>query len=229
MSFKVDIPQRYVYTDGVTITGRGSKTDPLLATTPMVFGSSTNYSEFEDDGTLVAHGDATVWQDVDFPIIIRTTGANIPTLVALQGNVLAPQWAVNDFSNCEGQELIHGWKEGSPIYWHVHLITNGADTTIRYLRWEIEWVWANLGAQLSSTITTDSGDIAIPANTPTKTHILQSISSYTLVGGHIGGHIYARLRRIASTGAAPTNNPWCSMLQIHLEIDTIGSRTIANK
>jgi hypothetical protein len=88
-----------------------------------------NYAEFESDGTLRFYGDATVWQDVDFPIIIRTTGANIPTLVALQGNVTAPQWGVNDFSVCEAQELIHAWKEGSEIQWHVHLVTNGLDAT----------------------------------------------------------------------------------------------------
>lgn len=223
----LDIEPKGVYTDGVTITGTGVRNDPLVVS-KNTFGSTTNYSEFESDGTLVAHGNATVWQDVDFPIIIRTTGANIPVLTALQGNILVPQWAVNDYSNCEGQELIHGWKEGSPIYWHVHIITNGTDTTNRYLKWEIEWVWANLNGQISSTITSTSSDCLIPANTPTKTHLLQAITSST-ISGKIGGHIFARLKRVTSSGTAPTNNPWCSMLQIHLELDTIGSRAISSK
>lgn len=225
-----DLPSREVFTDNTTILGTGAKGKPLYSVTPMVFGEPpTNYSEFESDGTLVAHGSATTWTDVDFPIIIRTIGPNIPTLTAIQGNILVPQWAEDDFSNCEGQELVHGWKEGSTIYWHVHVVTNGTDVTDRYLRWEIEWVWANPNNQLSSTIITDSGDIIIPANTPAKTHVMQQVSSYPLIGGIITGHIYARLKRIVSTGAAPTNNPWCSMLQIHLELDTNGSRDISSK
>ena len=46
--------------------------------------------------------------DLDFPIIVRNTGVGIPTLETLIGNVTAPQWQVNDFNVCEGQELIHG-------------------------------------------------------------------------------------------------------------------------
>ena len=45
----------------------------------------------------------------------------------------------------------------------------------------------------------------------------------------IGGHVFVRLRRIASTGAAPTNDPFCGMLQLHIQCDTLGSRNIASK
>jgi len=30
------------------------------------------------------------WVDVDFPILIRTTGAGIPTLATINGNITAP-------------------------------------------------------------------------------------------------------------------------------------------
>lgn len=186
-----------------------------------------NYSEFESDGTLVFKGTATTWQDIDFPIIIRTTGSNIPTLTTLQGNVTAPRWNVNDFSVCEGQELVHQWKEGSEIQWHVHMVTNGLDATERFVKWEIEWFWASPNGVISSTIT-DTAEVSIPANTPNKTMIIRQIALST-IGATIGGHIWARLRRIASTGAAPTNSPWCSMLQIHIECDTVGSRDRTTK
>jgi hypothetical protein len=45
----------------------------------------------------------------------------------------------------------------------------------------------------------------------------------------IGGHVVARLRRIAAVGAAPTANPWIPMLQLHIQLDTVGSRTIGAK
>jgi len=48
-------------------------------------------------------------------------------------------------------------------------------------------------------------------------------------GTKIGGHCVARLKRITSTGAAPTANPFIPMLQEHIQCDTVGSREIISK
>jgi len=173
--------------------------------------------------------DEPVWVDIDFPIIIRSTGPNIPSLTTLQGNISAPQWQVNDFNVCEGQELIHKWAEGTPLYWHLHMVTNGLDATNRYVRFEVEYCWVNVNGVLSSIATINSGDLLIPANTTSKTMMLMSIGNFTPTGGRIGGHVFARLRRIASTGTAPSNDPWITMLQAHITVDTIGSRRISAK
>lgn len=172
--------------------------------------------------------DEPIWVDIDFPIIIRTTGNGIPTLQTLSGNITAPQWQVGDYNQCEGQELIHSWQEGTDLYFHVHCITNGLDTSNRYLKFEIELLWANLNGVLSGTTIT-STDLLIPANTTDRTHLLFSINTYTPTSGKIGAHVYARLKRVASTGTAPTNDPFCSMLQAHIKCDTIGSRQIGIK
>lgn len=196
------------------------------------FGDSNNYSEFESDGTYIAKGDATVWIDIDYPIIIRTTGTGVPSLVAIAPDITVPQWEINDFTVCEGQEMVHAWKEGTAAHWHCHIITNGTDVTNRYLRWEIKLTYANVNSQLvSNTIT--SLDLVIPANTPDKTHLILSINTMEMPGMRIGTHVYARLKRIATsnieTYPAPSNDPWCSMLQMHIECDTFGSRDIASK
>lgn len=190
-----------------------------------------DFSFFEADGTLVFNGAATVYQDIDFPIIIRTTGPNIPTLVAIQGNIQAPQWAINDYSVCEGQELIHAWKQGSPAQWHVHMITNGSDVTDRWVNWEIERFKINPNGVISATTTTAT-EVLIPAGTVSKTMLIRDLVAEDLTGYMIGGHVFARLRRIANTTpgrAAPTSNPWCGMLQMHVECDTVGSRGIITK
>lgn len=179
------------------------------------------------DKTLVL--DETVWVDLDFPIIVRTTGAAIPTLQTLQGNITAPQWAVNDYNVCEGQEMIHGWKEGGTLNFHVHLITNGLDADNRYVAFEVEHCWANINGVLSAAATISSGDLLIPAGTTSKTHLLLSIGTLALATGKIGAHVYARLKRVAASGTAPTNNPWITMLQAHIECDTLGSRQIGTK
>lgn len=166
--------------------------------------------------------------DIDFPIIIRTTGVGIPTLETLKGNITAPQWQVNDFNVCEGQELIHGWKEGSEVFWHIHVLTNGVDSNDRFLKFEVEFCHANGNGALSD-IQTISHEFKIPANTPDRTMFIVPLGSFEHTNGKIGGHIWPRLKRIASTGAAPTANPFCTMLQAHVLCDSIGSENLTSK
>jgi hypothetical protein len=168
------------------------------------------------------------WVDIDFPILIRTTGPLIPTLVAINGNITMPQWDVDDFNVCESQELIHSWKEGTTLYWHIHLTTNGLDATDRYVRFEVEYGYVDVDGQWVFPAVVTTPDLLIPAGTPTKTMMIMSLANFTQPL-HIGGHVVARLRRIASVCAAPTGNPWIPMLQLHVQLDTLGSRSIGTK
>ena len=183
---------------------------------------------FEDDGTLRFDKNARVWQDIDFPIIIRQTGPNIPVMTEIKDGITAPQWSVNDTNQCEGQELVHLWAEGSEGEFHCHMITNGLDTSDRFVKMEVKWFWANVHDQLSATQTV-SYEFTIPANTPDKTHLIIPITTWSPEDGLIGAHVYAKLTRITSTGSAPSNNPWISMLQFHVLCDTLGSRSMTSK
>lgn len=181
------------------------------------------------ENAIVLEGDATVWKDIDFPIIIRTTGAGIPTLETLNGNITMPQWQVNDVNISESQEFIHEWKESSACYWHIHLTTNGSDASNRYVRFSVEYGYATPNGTWTFPSVMDSGDLLIPANTPDKTMFILSLGNFTPANTHIGGHAVAVLKRIASSGTAPTRNPFVPMLQLHIECDTAGSREIATK
>lgn len=182
-----------------------------------------------DRGELV--GGAYVYDDLNFPIIPRTTGSNIASFTAIDsgGLILVPQWQVNDYSVCDGNELVHGWKEGSTISWHLHLYTNGLDGTDRYTRWTLDWVITDVNEVLTEMTPIDSGDLLIPANTTSKTMLIMSLGSVALTNYRIGAHIIPRLTRVASTGTAPGNNPWVGMLQAHLQLDSLGSSQITTK
>lgn len=169
------------------------------------------------------HPTSTYWEDIDFPIIVRTTGVGRPVLTAVKGAIEAPLWAVGDNLQIEGQEIIHGYKEGSPIQWHIHMITAGTDPEDRFVNWQIEWTWANINGPLTDSIITTSGDMTIPANTPDRTAIAREIELVDMPDMNIAAHIWARLTRIASTGLAPSDEIFASMLQIHIECDTPGS------
>lgn len=198
----------------------------------IYIGGDTNRTKIEPDGTLVFEGNATTWLDLDFPIIIRTAGPNIPVLVTTQGNLTSPQWQVNDYAVCERQELPHDAKlNTSTNQWHIHIETAGTDVTNRYIAFEIEWNYAQINHQYGVPATISSGDLLIPANTPTNTHLAYNIGNPFAFTGqtNVSVHVKARLKRVASVGAAPTNNPFCEMLQIHYEVDGTGSRQILSK
>ena len=216
------------------MTGTSHFTGVSVKNDAAVGGDATVAGDATVGGTLTTAKlvlSEPAWTDLDFPIIIRTTGPNIPTLEAMDsgGNILAPQWAINDYTVCEGQELVHSWQEGTTISWHLHVLTNGLEATAKYLAFEVEWVIANVNGQLSDTATIESGDLEIAASTPTKTMLIFSIGTTDLTGYRIGSHIWARLKRVAATGDAPTANPWCTMMQAHIQNNTLGSAAVSSK
>jgi hypothetical protein len=168
------------------------------------------------------------WTDLDFPIVIRTTGPNIPTLATVFGSYTAPQWQVSDVANMEGQEMPHSYKEGSPIYWHLHLITNGLEATAKYVKFQIDWAWASNGTAISAPIQTVA-EFTIAANTPDRTMYFGTFGAVSIPALKIGSHIWPRLTRIAAAGAAPLADPFATILQIHYQQDTPGSNNIGTK
>lgn len=198
-------------------------------------GGTTNYTEFEADGTMKMVGTATVFDDLYIDIAPKTTGAGKPTLATFNGNVNKYTFAVNDVSDLSTVELKHNWKEGSAIEIHVHWATNGTnDATVRGVKWEVDYTWANMqsagGTIVFPAVTTSSAETSIAANETDKTHKYTSVVSFTPTGGKIGANLLLSLKRIASvTNVAPASDPFCLMVGVHYEIDTIGSRTTSSK
>jgi hypothetical protein len=183
---------------------------------------------FERLFSVGARYEDSQYEDINFPILIRTTGPGIPTLTTLNGNITMPQWAVNDFNVCESAEIFHGWDQQSPLEWHIHLTTNGVDGTDRYVRFELEYGYAAVGGEWTFPAVFTTPDLLIPANTPTKTMFSFTFTSFT-PSASVAGHVVARLKRVASVGVAPTANPWVPMLQAHVKKDTLGTRTVNAK
>jgi len=175
------------------------------------------------------HFEGTRYVDIDHPIIIRTVGPGIPTLAVLNGNITMPQWQVGDFHVCESQEFIHNWVEGSEVSWHIHLTTNGLDATDRYVKFTLEYGYVDMGGAWVFPALLTSPELLIPANTPDRTMFIFSLGSFTPLGFKIGAHAVARLSRIAAVGVAPTLNPFVAILQMHIQVNTLGSRTVSAK
>lgn len=191
------------------------------------FGNQASYAEFESDGTLVFNGDATVWKDIKFPMAPpKTTGAGNPSLVTYNGNMRGYAFAVNDAHDFDPQEMDHDAKIGSTATWHVHWLSRSNDGTNRAVKWELEYdVEPSSGAVPSPT--TASVEITITAGSAVNTVQRDNITTFTIPAiARLAG---ARIKRIASAGAAPSVDPVLRAVHFHYEIDTVGSREILTK
>jgi hypothetical protein len=208
----------------------------------VMFEATTTKLQYGNTGDLDVYTPANktlelqtvVYNDIYIDISPRTTGAGKPTLATFSGNIQKYTFAVNDITELGTNELLHDWKEGTAIELHVHWASNGTNVDDRAVKWEIDYTWANTvsagGTTAFAAATTASAETTIPTATNVdKTHYYTSVVTFTPTGGKIGAALLMSLKRIASAGTAPTNNPWCLMVGVHYQIDTLGSRQQSTK
>lgn len=194
---------------------------------PRSFGTSTDNTTFELDGTAKFNGAATVWKDIFFPMSPpKTTGAGNPTLTTWLGNLRGFSFAVNDAHDFDPQEFAHDGKEGTTATFHIHFVSRTNVAADRAVKWQLEYSQANRNGVFPAP-TTVSYEAVIPANTAANTHMAFDIATFTT--GNIAGQMFVRLTRIAAAGTAPAADPIVIGVHYHYEIDTVGSRDIFAK
>lgn len=181
---------------------------------------------FEDDGSVVRSGDATIWRDLVFPLIQKNTGPGNPSFTTFNGNLVKPQFAVNDAIALECSEFVHQWREGSTCDIHVHVTSMTNVAAARGVKFEVEYSYvANSDgtAQWIAPVTV-AAELTIPANTPALTEFVLPMTMFTPTGGLIGAQLCMRLKRVAAAGTAPAADPFVTQVGVHIECDTDGSR-----
>ncbi|HEB27330.1 MAG TPA: hypothetical protein ENI05_06075 [Porticoccus sp.] len=194
----------------------------------------TNFSKFEDDGTLEFNGTATVFEDIVISLSsARVPAANAPTWAGFIGNLNNYTYGLNDFQEFS-TEIKHSYKEGSDIEFHLHGATNGLEGVDKTIKFEIEYELINpstingLGGVYTGT-TIMNGEMIIPASTADKTSFVLNIGIENSGNFNQGASVVGRVRRIASTGTEPASDPFVVQVGIHVEQDTVGSRTELTK
>jgi hypothetical protein len=74
-----------------------------------------------------------------------------------------------------------------------------------------------------------SAEKTIAANLADKTHLYLTLGNITGTNYKIGAAIKLRVKRIASTGTEPANDPFLAMVGLHYQIDAIGSSSQTSK
>ena len=198
------------------------------------FGSMTNYSQFESDGTYVMNGAATVFNDLVVPLSsAKVPPANAPAWSSFVGNLNAYAYDLNDFQEFS-TELAHSYKNAATIEFHVQGAVNGSNVDDRTIKFEIEYTIADIPPEAGfgdvfPATTTINAELTIPASTTDRTGFTIDIGD-DVTGNFVQGAIVkGRVRRIASTGTEPTGDPFLTEVGLHIESDTIGTRTATAK
>ena len=196
-------------TDTISIT---SKKDTLK------IGTQTNNTSFEADGTLIAKGSATCYEDLRSAFQLGKAGnTNYPLFVADSS-----YWTFNvDSVPATGYvmyftiQMPHNWKEGTTIYPHVHFKYLTATGTPNFI---IKYKWFNLGSstglfswsRFTSFTSLTNGSSAIAYNQNGISGVGKTISSlFTCM-------VYLR--------AAP-DGVQAYTFDIHYEINSLGSHS----
>ena len=218
-----------IRTNGFGIIDNGSS---------ISIGTSSNNTVIDHDGTLKFNGNATTFDDIPCPLLVRTVGVGRPSEAAFNSSATFKhyQFAVGDYVNVDAVKLLRGWKEGSPIEVHLHWATGALNaTTVKGVQWELMYSIANPQV--------DGGTVVFPVETAVSvespivigeaafTHKTTSFGFISPAAGiKIGALVLLSIRRIASvTNATPATAPFGMSVGIRYEKDTLGSRTTRSK
>jgi hypothetical protein len=199
----------------------------------FIIGGQTDNTEFKPDGTLVMNGAATVWNDMQFSVASgKVPAANFPTFETFTTNTEAYAFSVDDKIQLGANEPPHGWKEGTVGNAHLHFCIKTAQSSgaNRFAKFELIFAYSDV-----TGIWTEQAAITQETTIPTGAAALQSYltaftTTVTLTGLHIGAQVRCRVRRIAATGGTEyADDVYITQVGVHLEEDTIGSRTIGDK
>lgn len=225
------------------ITSTGGDGVPVIQA-PVRIGTPQGYTYFNVRGEQSFEGDGIVWNDLPpIQFIVRNpSAAAVPTRTvlitpsggdAIYAYTFAYTGGTGDY--VEGSyEILHETKNGSVLDIHLHGATQGTDNAVRYAKYRCSYTIANLNFALNNEPSTEQqftatssgvleAELTIPANTPAGTHFYLDLGMINLDWVKFGAMFVYTFKRIAASSTAPTNDPYCFNLGVHVQQDKDGS------
>ena len=206
--------------------------DSVLSVKGGSIGDGVNQTTFESDGTMVAEGSATTWIDVlGNASNVKSQGAGVSVNAAEQTiEFLTTANPATDYAWFTIQ-IPHQWKVGTKLYPHIHwqqTANTNPNMGIAY-RWQKNGSTTDAGTfmldtQMTNVFTYTSG---------TLNQISHGLNDITPpVGAGLSDILQIRVLRdrnniLGAFSGSDTYNATVSVtsVDIHMECDTLGSRT----
>lgn len=183
-----------------------------------------NYTQFEDTGTLVSVGAAVTWNDLIIPGLATRVGGTAPTFAAITGGIYGLRFNAGATESVHASfEIMHDYKEGTNLDFHVHWCPTTTNTG--NITWGLEYTICNIGTPFPAA-TTVTATVAAPG--VVNRHVLTDVVSIPGYGLRIGTVIIFRLYRSGATDTF-TGNAFLLSVGVHYQCDTLGSRKETSK
>jgi len=178
-----------------------------------------------------------VWDDYVTPLgpnNWRGTSNN-PTLTGFYQDGSGSQ-GVYGYVFSDGDEALitiqmpHRWKEGTTIFPHIHFLLSADVDPADNFGIEFEYTWADIGEDFPANTTLETNDISTGVNTDNM-HQLANITAAGISGaGHtISSILLCRIKRVAAGSDNYAGGLVILDVDVHYEVDTMGSRQILVK
>lgn len=190
-------------------------------------GGRYNYTEFEDNGTMVAHGDATAWDDLQVQIgAVKIPAAQAASIIEYQSGLAI------EFTNSSTErvnfncQIPHARRDNSNIDFHIHVTPSNTDTGDIY--WEFEYEWVNIDGAYGSPTTVYK---ATAMDGVADAHQYEDIVEIDGDGkSSISSILLCTLTRLGShANDTFTGDAYVIGIDFHIEKDSLGSREETNK
>jgi hypothetical protein len=172
-----------------------------------------------------------VYDDLQFPISgAKVPAANYPNWETFTTNTQEYAFDVDEYIQTQANELPHWWKEGTNGDVHVHFTIKTAQSTgaNRYVKFEFIFAVADTGDVWGEqTITNEA---TIPTGSGALKSFYLDMGDLNLSSLTIGAQVKCRPKRIAATGGTEyADSVFITQVGVHLQKDTMGSRTESAK
>ncbi len=217
-------------------TGDGFSSDPgltfdgtRLKAPQGRFGSGTDYTEFEADGTMKFVGEAAVWNDVNISLVPPQGGASAPAIIAFNGDTNLDCYAFSGTNPTPDEvhsslEVLHGYEEGTDIHFHIHTYPTDANTGNAKL--SLRYSWFNRGETPTAGATV-SQVLPMPGVAWKETTFSWTISG---AGKTMGSRfVFSIFRDATDPQDTYAHDLAFTDAGIHYEIDQVGSREVLVK
>lgn len=202
-----------------------------------VFRVDSNFT-YTDGGDYITIGLESLYEDVQFGISnAKVPAANAPTWQTFTTNTNEYGFAVDEYIDCEANEMPHSWAEGTAARLHLHITTKGANASgvNQYVKFTVYVSYAKSEEVTGDewTETSFTAELTIPDGTAVlESFFLDMGSNLTLTGYTIGTQVKVRVKRIAATSGDPTEYPgdiFITQVGLHAIMNTLGSRQLLVK